>query len=342
MYKKLSYFLCLAVFTSVSHACAASENLSTSNQASESQPAQRLAPQSRQAFYKSSRYRPTGLLHHLDFEDEKIIPLEGGNGSYDRLITKLPTGDSTSLGIMYEGGKESDRRARIVADPEDAKNHVLHYWLKNATVPVQVKGRYKGRIQLNFGDLNKFTLFQRYRLYLHPDLNLYRQYPGHNVWFGLATFWMGAPWTGDEYPFKISLNIAKPAGVNSALYFVAGGGIFAGGEVRQGKWKDVWAEVGKNFEVPVAEWIDIEIGYRAGDDNSGRFYLGAKKAGDAEITTVLDVTDWTYHPDAPNPVPVTILQPLKLYSSGRIIDFIRSKGGVAQLYWDDLEVYEKW
>jgi hypothetical protein len=140
----------------------------------------------------------------------------------------------------------------------------------------------------------------------------------------------------------MGVNLVKPAGVGRPLYFVASGDVSTGGPIRNGTWKQVWMELGSPFEVPVGEWIDIEIGYKQGDEKSGRFYMGAKRQQDKQFTTVFDVTNWTYHPDSPEPVALTDWQPLKLYTGSTIIDYIRKNAGVTQLYWDDLEIYSNW
>ena len=303
---------------------------------------QKHVPQARSEIYKTSPYTPSELLLNLDFEDERVKSVKKKNKSYDLLEIQTPTGLTTSLGIMYENGSDSDRHARIVADPENKDNKVFHFWLKNALIPDQKKGKFKGRIQMNLSDVNKTSFFQRYRLYLHPDLDLYRQFPNLNSWFGLSTMWMGAAWEGHKYPFKISLNIGKPKGVGKPLYFVAGASLYDGGPAKRSRWKDLWVETAANFEVPTGEWIDVEIGYKAGNKKTGRFYMAVKREHQKEFTTLFDVTDWTYHPRSPKPVAVSHLQPLKMYSSSRIFDFIRKKGGVAQLYYDDFEVYENW
>ena len=190
----------------------------------------------------------------------------------------------------------------------------------------------KGRIQLDFVDVNKTSLFQRYRFYFHPDVALYRQFPKRSNWLNLSAMWMGRAWKGHKYPFKLSLIIFKPNGVGTALYFSAGGGRFAGGIIGRGKWKDVWYKVATNFEVPVGEWIDVEVGYKTGDRKMGRYYMGVKRKNDKAFTTIFDVADWTYHPKSQKPVPIINVNPLKLYSSSHIIDFIRNNGGVGQVY----------
>jgi hypothetical protein len=334
-------------FVALSQACAANENSTKNvqankNQASQNQELKMDTEQTTAASSASSRYKPTGLLLRIDFEKEEVKPLTDKHGGYDQLVLNSASGDAAAIGIMYEGGKDSDRHARISADPKNAQNRVLHYWLKNARAPGQRQGRFKGRIQLGLSNLNMASFFQRFRLYLHPDLNIYRQFPGGNGWFTINELWMGARWEGHPFPFRMGVNIAKPAGVGRPLYFIASGDVSTGGPIRNGTWKQVWMELGSPFEVPVGEWIDIEIGYKQGDEKSGRFYMGAKRQQDKQFTTVFDVTNWTYHPDSPEPVALTNWQPLKLYTGSTIIDYIRKNAGVTQLYWDDLEIYGNW
>jgi hypothetical protein len=342
MHVKLFYLPSLLVMILFFQACVVSGAETKSSQAAQNQTVSKHKPKVRKEAYKTSPYKPSELQLELDFEDEEIRPLEGREKTYDKLVLQTPNGTTTSVGIMYEGGDDKDRKARIVADPEDPANRVMHFWLKNARVPDQKKGKFKGRIQVNFPNVNKTSLFMRYRLYLHPDVAFYTELPKQSTRFIVGSMWMGQVWKGHKHPFKLSLRIAKPKGVGTKLYFVAAGGTYVGGDVRRGKWKDVWAEAGYNFEVPIGEWIDIEVGYKAGDKKTGRYYLGAKRARDSSFTTVFDVTNWTYNPQSPEPVPITNIQPIKLYSSGSVIDFIRKKGGVAQVYWDDFEAYDNW
>jgi hypothetical protein len=312
------------------------------NRASQHQDLNMEADQSATGPLATSPYKPTGLVLSIDFEKQEVKPLTAKNGGYDQLVSRSASGDTAAIGIMYEGGKDSDRHARIVSDPQNPNNRVLHYWLKNARIATQKPGQFKGRIQLGWSKLNTVSLFQRFRLYLHPDIAIYRQYPAENAWFTINELWMGARWRGHPFPFRMGVNIAKPAGVGKPLYFIATGDVSAGGAIRQGRWKQVWLDVGSSFEVPIGEWIDIEIGYRQGDAKTGRFYMGAKRQQDKQFTTVFDVTNWTYHPDSPEPVALTDWQPLKLYTGARIVDHIRENGGVTQIYFDDLEIYGNW
>lgn len=280
------------------------------------------------------------LLLRTYFEDAVVEPPPGrSNRQVDVLKLNLPSGTPAKIGIFYEGGDPSARVAKVVTDPTDKENHVLQYWLKQARVPGQRKGRFKGRIQLAVSNLNLTQTYQRFRMYLHPDLVHYRSYPGVNTWFTINELWFGAQWKGHPHPFRITLTIGKEKGVGQPLRFLATGEATAG---RRAPWKAVWHSFDPNFEVPIGEWMDIEMGYRQGDRNTGRFYLGVKRRSDTRITTVIDVHDWTYNPKSPRPVPMTHWNPLKLYTSSAIIDHIRNSGGVTQIFFDDLEIRKSW
>jgi hypothetical protein len=279
------------------------------------------------------------LFLSADMEGEVVAP--STNPLYDQLLVKWPSGVSGAISIQYEDGTIMDRYAQVITDPTKARNNVLQFWLKEARVPGQTEGRYKGRIQLNLADLNARLAYQRTRMYLHPDLALYRAYPNSNAWFTVNELWAGAPWKGDAYPFRITLDIVKDRGTGSPLRFAVTGSVYAGGDSGAGIWEPTWRSVNKQFAVPVGEWLDVEVGYQQGDAQSGRFYLVVKRAANAAKTVVLDVRNWTYHPNAPRPVPLTHWQPLKLYTSSAIIDYIRERGGVAQIYWDDLEIWKE-
>lgn len=281
-------------------------------------------------------------LLKLGFEKEHIIPSATLRSNYDKLHATLASGEEGDIPIQYEGGTIGDRYARIISDPMKSGNHILHYWLKKATIPTGFKGgyAYKGRIQLNLSGLGYTSAFARYRMYLHPDLNFYRSYPNENVWFTVSELWFRHI---DGNNFRIPVNIAKEKGTNKPLYFVASGDVGkSDNRGKDGRWKSIWGKVNNAFEIPVGEWIDMEIGYKQGDKNSGRFYLAAKRPSDVTPVTIFDITDWTYNPDASTPTSLTQWNPLKLYTSGKIIKYIHDQGGVAQIYWDDFEIFDTW
>lgn len=280
------------------------------------------------------------LLLRENFEQRKVAP--SGKPTHDFLPMTTASGRSGNATIQYEGGTPDDRYADVVDDPKRAGNKVLHFWLKGARIGrAGMSGHYKGRVQLILPDVNQTSVYQRYRMYLHPDVALYRSYPKDNVWFTINEFWFGAPWKGERNAFRISLNIVKQGGDGKPLWLAANADMPLGNP-KQGRWSRVWDSVNKDFEVPVGEWLDVEVGYKQGNASSGRFYVAVTPASTGKKIEVMNVTNWTYHPQAPRPIPLTHWQPLKLYTSAEIIEHVRNKGGVLQIYWDDLEIWKGW
>lgn len=279
-------------------------------------------------------------LLHLDFENASVVPLPSGSEKFDVLRLNGAASRAAEAPIQYEAGTAADRFSRVVPDPVRADNHVLQYWMRHARVPGARRGYFKGRVQLNLANIERTEVYERHRMYLHPDLGLYRTYPKANRWFTLSTLWIGR--NDRPHPFKISLNLVKEAGVGKPLYFMATGDKRVGGRPKHGKWENVWGNVNTAFQVPVGDWLDVETGYRQGDGRSGRYFVRVRRQSDSAATTIFDITGWTYNPESPQPIPLTNWNPLKLYTSAEIIDHIRAKGGVAQIFWDDLDIATRW
>ncbi len=272
------------------------------------------------------------------FENASIEPAT--QEIYDKLKVSYDTGKTESVMIGYEAGETKDRTSRIADDPAVLSDSVLHYWLKNATIPGQKNGQYKGRIQVNIPRIQLTELSQRFSIFLHPDLELYKTYPEQNTWFTILELWMGQP--GDDNRFRINLNIGKQKGVGKPLLFLASGSIREGGRHGHGEWKNLWEKANFDFEIPTGQWLDVEIGYKQGNKSSGRFVMTIKKRSESIKTRLFNIRDWTYHPLAPEPVPLTMLNPLKLYTSSKIIDHVRNNGGIVQVYWDNFALWDKW
>jgi len=289
-----------------------------------------------------SWYQPAAAerLLDVDFSASKVLPPKNKSRKNvnDMLYMFLPNGEEIKTVIRYEDGNKSGRYADVVADPSGGSNQVLHFWLKKAQVGGQRKGSSKGRIQLNMSKLNFTEVYQRFRVYLGSDLIHYKSLADSNGWFTIGEFWFGQKGK-HPHPFRITLGIVKNSGAGSPLLLAVSGEVAAGGKKGHGKWSSIWHEISDDAEeLPVGEWIDIEIGYRQGDKETGRFEVSTKRRDDSKMFTVLSVNDWTYSPEAKSPVPLTAWNPLKIYTSSKIIDHIQSKGGVAELYFDDLEI----
>ncbi len=234
--------------------------------------------------------------------------------------------------IQYEGGDETMRSARITQDPTDPLYSVLHYWLQQPNVDGT-----KGRIQSNiYNNTNLTEFYQHVRLYLPSDWNILQNSSGTFEWLTLFEFWNNAGFTEEGFPFRITLNAEKNDGTpGSPLYF----GVNAETKIGDVWSNRVWSDNNLSFPIPIDQWLTIEIYFKEGDSDKGRFYLAiTPDGGTKEI--IFDITNFTHHPSDPNPAGVSHFNPMKLYTSNTIIDYVSNNGGVLQVYWDDFELWK--
>jgi len=236
--------------------------------------------------------------------------------------------------INCEDGNESQRWAKIQKDPEDAANNVLAFHISEPHIR---EGTWKkGRVQV---DVNRNNCIKEYyqtvRLYLHPDMAYLKEWNEAFAWLSLFEFWNNANWTGEKYPFRVTVNLNKAKkGKVDAIYFNAHSDKYKG----LGNWKTIWEETNTSVPVLFGKWLDIEVYIKEGDQNSGRFYMSVTpKDGTKQV--VFDITNYTQHPDEKCPDGFSDIHPLKFYTSDDLINYMKDGGKNLEIYWDDWKVY---
>lgn len=311
-------------------------------------------------------YTPSNQVFKMDLQNDYIFPNPYDPQSEFLFFEKNTPIDGQGQGdyswayIYYENGTPTDRKASIVSDPwltgssQLPTNKVLKLWLKNPTIEDPNTGGRKGRIQVSFYDdidgqddennqQSYSSLFYRVRMFLPSDFEYVKYYPESYDIYTIGNLWVGEPWMGNNLGGVISITLVKTQGEYSQLYFKASYKKYVGGDPPYGQFEEVWSEVSPYF-APTEWWFDLEVGYKMGDQNTGRFYLGIKYPYSwyNEKVTLMDVTNWTYHPDSPSPIPVTTLQPLKLYGQDNIMDYLNYYGQDFHIFYDDLKVFTDW
>jgi hypothetical protein len=297
------------------------------------------------------------LIFHSGFEPDSVCVMPDAHGDITGIDRSVPPPNDwvkdleefPTIGAFKfygaQGGAE-DRTVRIIPDPTREGNHVLEFWMKHAKASAGA-GRFKARIQANLYDNPDLTeYFKRVKIYFHPDIAKLKTLPDRITWYTLEELWCGPEWgEHPETPFRIGLHLHKAEGVGQELHFSAGAQqrtYLGSGQKSQGSQnKSIWGEVATDFPVPVGEWLTLETYYKMGDEKTGRFWVAVRR-GDGPRQVLIDVTNWTYFPDSPTPVPLTHWNPLKMYTSDQIITHIRNEGGVSQIYWDDFELWTSW
>jgi hypothetical protein len=281
----------------------------------------------------------------LNFDDVTRVVEDGrgAQGSFElRAVRAAPAArtkqGAPSLGtpaLQFEGGNASQRTARIVEDPARPGKRVLEFDVKAPNVRIARNGGMKSRIQMNvYDNVGVFDLYGSVRLRLDKDMATLRDYPGPIEWLTISEWWNNAGWTGEPNPFRISVHIKKPEPSSGRqLHF----GIDASVKnPRKDRWSaPIWEHLDTKFDVPVETWMTVEYYFKDGDDRSGRFFMAVTPDG-GQRTVVADITNFTRHPDEPRPDGLTHFNPMKLYTSGELTEFMRSRGKSLKLLWSDL------
>lgn len=239
------------------------------------------------------------------------------------------------LSIQYEGGGQGERLAEITSDPLNHLNNVLLFGIQKPNVMGKRGYPVKGRVQMNlYGNKGLKHLKMSARLLIPAELQLLNDYPERIDWLTISEWWNNAPWTKDLFPFRITVNLYKEPGKSPLLLQAHAQTYTSSTKI----WnQDVWEYVNRDFNIPYGKWMTLEYEFIEGDKNQGRFYLAVTPDGDKR-TVVFDVHNYTYHPEDPNPDGLSHLNPLKLYTSVKVINYLNSQGSSLRLYWDDLSL----
>jgi len=242
-----------------------------------------------------------------------------------------------NFSLQYQGGDSTQRYAKIIPEPGNPQNHVLQFWLNEPNVDGK-----KGRIQANIygGKTGLKEFYQSERVFLPEDFNTVRTFPNKIHWLTIAEFWNNITWSQSvPYRFRITLGIGKPVVEESDLYFILDAQDCQLFEDNSQKYTTIWAETNEQVKVPIGKWFTLEYYYKEGDKNNGRFYMTIQPEG-GEKEVIFDVNRVTHNTEDPNPDGVTEFNPLKLYTSKQLIEYMKSKDKTLQIYWDDFKLWK--
>ncbi len=207
-------------------------------------------------------------------------------------------------------------------------------------------GTRKGRVQMAIrtdegSSLSSFSYSVRLRLgegyeRINNDL------PQKLEWMTIGEFWNQGPATvgaGDRS--RVTLNLVKET-ANSQLHFGLKMDIQPDGG---SGWQLAWPErEGKSDPkyllsddpVPVEEWFTLKVNLVAGDATTGRTTVDITQENGQE-TRIFDVTGATVYPDSLVP-GFTTLSPVKLYTAGNLVCWLKNLGLPMDAHWDDFSL----
>ena len=236
------------------------------------------------------------------------------------------------VNIQYQGGNSTQRMAEITSDPSDESNKVLKFWIREPNLRNEA-----GRVQANiYENTGIKVLDYSVRLYLPKDLESAAGAPFRIKWLTLMEFWNNANWTDEPYPFRITVNLQKWSKEYDSLKIGIKSQIR---DLAESRWQEphVWEYINHDFSMPLGKWMDINLYFQEGNTENGRFILIVTPEGEAPVV-VHDIHDFTHHPDDPAPDGLSHFNPLKLYTSRKLIEQVNRDDHLLHVYWDDFRL----
>lgn len=283
-----------------------------------------------------------GLIFQTGFNDCSIYALtdhsdriEGTDSAFTNANVWEDIPDHPNIGnihLNYEDGDKSQRYAILTNDPFNPNNRVLMFTILEPHI--HEGSHMKGRVSATLYDCDCLReYYQKVSVYLHPDMEYLTQGEETFTWLMLFEFWNI---DGNTSNFRISVNIAKEeSGPVDALHLRVSGD----NEKFFGGWDNVWKETAENYAIPFGEWIDIELYIKEGEDQTGRFYLAVSDSTTNNLV-LFDLTRRTKHDKDQILNGFTMVNPLKLYTSDELINYMKVHHKKLEVYWDNWSVYK--
>ncbi|MGI9551752.1 MAG: hypothetical protein ACR2MT_11160 [Aurantibacter sp.] len=234
--------------------------------------------------------------------------------------------------IQYQGGNDSQRLAEIAIDPLDPSNSALKFWIKDPNIDNSA-----GRVQANIYNNDKIKeLHYSVHLLISDDFKSVESAPFLVNWLTLMEFWNNANWTTEDYQYRITVNLQKRTARDEHLKIGIKSQVRASGT---DEWHihPVWEHINYSYAVPIGKWMRIDIHFVEGDKTNGRFVFGVTPDG-GETTVLHDIRNFTHHPEDPDPDGLSHFNPMKLYTSGKLIDHVKGTDKLLNVYWDDFRL----
>ncbi len=304
---------------------------------------QKPGTSSAQDLYSLKITKRMQLVFQSGFEGtSRIIPAKGGDddivGRDDRFTEKsdwmqdfdASAGNGYFI-FQYTGGDTSKRSVSLVPEPGNPKNNVLQFWLKDYWLASE--NTEKARIQADIYGIKPGCreLYQSVRVYLSADFNVLKNYPKKLSWMTISEFWNNQWWTKpNDRGFRISLGVGKTTKQPADLTF-----ILNAQDVGQ---KEVWNADASMVKVPIGRWFTMDYYLKEGDAKTGRFYMTITPDG-GKKQVVFDVTNYTHSTHDPTPDGLTDYNPLKLYTSKDVMNYVKAQGKTLKVYWDDFKLW---
>lgn len=278
-------------------------------------------------------YSQENFYLRTSFDDVKV----------DQKETRLVANDSTSTSIFERYNNKRNGKISInyetrdldaaIAQVEDAPRKkgkkALHFKIISPNVKEEGK-KIKSRIQIELSKEPGFKSFvSEIYIYFPTSMKELNKYPYPITWLTLQEFW-NAPVGNAGKTFRITIGMCKSR--KGKLHFG-----YRSQDYKNGEFIDVAKSDDSSYEVPIGRWFKLKTEVIEGDNGSGFFCLSIKERRREKIlyrfetqTMATAFCEKKYSPQG-----FTLIQPIKLYTSARLTEWMKERGCAIEAYFTD-------
>ena len=231
--------------------------------------------------------------------------------------------------INYETFDTIAAIAQVEESPEMEGKRALHFKINSPNVEKEGE-KLKSRIQMDMvkrPDLKSFVSVVS--VFLPQSMNELNNYPNSINWLTLQEYW-NAPPNDKGTTFRISIGLWKSK--TGKLHFG-----YKTQDYIDGKFIDVERESDEHLEVPIGKWFRLKTERLEGSKDAGFMCLSLMD-GEREIILYKRKmqTMATAFCEKKHPLQgFTLLQPIKLYTSARLTEWMKNRGYAIEAYFSD-------
>jgi len=229
----------------------------------------------------------------------------------------------------------------LVSDPVNSDNRVLA--MENIEVVGEPHSRPQGTLAFNFDSNSPDVSIHEFSVALDVFLGSGFEYletmsipvGKDNYWFNIFEIWEhhgGNPFYNQAGRSRVSVYLEKDEGANKPLYFRAASQKMPVAGDREIQWSSERRDV----EVPLGRWFTLEVYFKAGGPEDGRFRMSIVDSG--VETTVFDIFDTTQNND--DSTAPSGLTAMKNYAAKKLVHELKSHGQSFTIYYDNYRFYE--
>lgn len=219
--------------------------------------------------------------------------------------------------------------AQVENAPEMDGKKALHFKINSPNVEKEEK-KTKSRIQLDIYKRPGIKSFvSEVSVFLPHTMNELNSYPFPITWLTLQEYW-NIPKSDTNTKFRISLGLWKNK--TGKLHFG-----YKAQDYIDGKYSDVERESDERLVVPIGRWFRLRTELTEGDHDTGYMCVTLFDGEQEEIlykrnmqTMATAVCEKKYPPQG-----FTLIEPIKLYTSAHLTNWMKDRGCVIEAYFTD-------